>query len=303
MIRSLVSGSAGFIGSHLCERLLKEGHEVYGVDNFISGKNKIPGVKFTQGDINDFELMKDLTRGVDFVFHHAALGSVPRSFKSPQDTNKANVSGFLSILEASLQNNVRSFIYASSSSVYGDSKISPKIEGQEGKLLSPYAISKKTNELYAEVLGARKSTSIVGLRYFNIFGSRQDPNGPYAAVIPRWINAIKNNEKCVIYGDREISRDFCFVLNAVEANILAAKASFSEPQVFNIACGKSTTLFQLFNMIADILGRTDIEPEIGSPRQGDIQFSLADISKARDLIGYTPTFDVRAGLELTLRAW
>ena len=297
----IVTGGAGFIGSHLCERLLREGHEVLGVDNFITGKpeNIIKGVRFVEGDINDFTLMKRLTNGVDFVFHQAALGSVPRSFKFPQDTNRANVSGFLSVLEASLSANVRSFVYASSSSVYGDSKISPKKEGEEGALLSPYAISKRADELYASVLGERVETSIIGLRYFNVFGSRQDPEGPYAAVIPKWIKSIRQGETCVINGDGNISRDFCFISNVVDANLLAAKSSVDKPEVLNIACGASTTLFELFEMIASALGKNGLKPELGPPREGDIQFSLADISKARSVIGYNPSVDVAEGIKLT----
>lgn len=303
MTKSLVTGAAGFIGSHLCERLLSEGHEVVGIDNFLTGKseNIVKGVNFVEGDINDFELMKRLTRGADFVFHQAALGSVPRSFNFPQDTNRSNVSGFLSVLEASLDAGVRSFVYASSSSVYGDSKISPKKEGEEGNLLSPYAISKRADELYASVLGERVETSIVGLRYFNVFGPRQDPKGPYAAVIPKWIDAIRQGEGCVINGDGQISRDFCFISNVVDANLLAAKVRLDKPEVLNIACGESTTLFDLFDMIASALGKSGMKPELGPPREGDIQFSLADISKARSLIGYNPSVNVREGIERTVQ--
>jgi UDP-N-acetylglucosamine 4-epimerase len=299
MSRSLVTGAAGFIGSHLCERLIEEGHEVIGVDNFATGKpeNIAKGVKFVEGDICDFELMVELTRGVDFVFHQAALGSVPRSFKFPRDTNRANVSGFLSVLEASVLSKVKSIVYASSSAVYGDSQFRPKREGEEGNLLSPYAISKRVDELYAQVLA--KDITIVGLRYFNVFGPRQDPEGPYAAVIPKWINALRVGERCIINGDGNISRDFCYISNVVDANILAAKSDLGRHEVFNIACGHETTLLELFSMISESLGIEQAEPVVGPPREGDIQFSLADISKAKRLLGYEPKVYVKEGIKLT----
>jgi len=297
----LVTGSAGFIGSHLVERLLRLGHTVTGLDNFATGHRanlreieEAVGPeawrrhRFIEASIVDPEACRAACRGVDIVLHQAALGSVPRSIADPVPTHQTNVSGFMNMLVAARDAGVRRFVYASSSSA-------------AGKALSPYAASKQANELYAEVFGRCYGLQTVGLRYFNVFGARQDPEGPYAAVIPRWIRALLAGAPVEIYGDGETTRDFCYIANAVQANLLAALADNAEApnRVYNIAVGESTSLNQLFQFLQSLL-RTTAKPLYRPFRAGDVRHSLADISLAKGLLGYEPTHTLRTGLEQAL---
>ncbi len=305
----LITGVAGFIGSHLLEHLLRNGQRVVGLDNFATGHQRnldevlsqVQGdFRFIQGDIRDVQICEEAVRGVDYVLHQAALGSVPRSINDPMTTHDVNVTGFLNMLIAAKNARVKRFVYASSSSVYGDSPILPKVETHQGNPLSPYAVSKMTNELYAKAFGSCYGFETIGLRYFNVFGARQDPNGPYAAVIPLWVKALLNNEPVYINGDGETSRDFCYVKNVVQANILAAttqnKAAVNT--AYNIAVGDQTTLNQLY---AALIKRLDIhhgpKPVYRDFRLGDVRHSLASIEKASSFLGYKPTHKIDAGLD------
>ena len=314
--RWLVTGSAGFIGSHLVERLLGCGQEVVSLDNFATGhRANLEEVRravgesawvrhtFIEGDIADLATCRKACDGVELVLHQAALGSVPRSLADPIASNRANVDGFLNMLVASRDAGVKRFVYAASSSTYGDHPGLPKVEDQIGKPLSPYAVTKYVNELYADVFARAYGFESVGLRYFNVFGARQDPEGAYAAVIPRWVRSLLVGEQVVINGDGETSRDFCYIANAVQANLLAATAADAAAvnQVYNVAAHARTTLNELFDMLRDLLGERF--PEIagarashGPFRAGDVRHSLADISKAGRLIGYRPTHTVAEGL-------
>lgn len=314
----LVTGAAGFIGSHLVETLLRNGQRVVGLDNFITGYRKNLDMirqvvdaadwarfRFIEGDIRNLDTCRIACAGVEHVLHQAALGSVPRSLDDPLLTNQCNVDGFLHMLIAARDAGVRGFVYAASSSTYGDEAQLPKREAVIGKPLSPYAVTKYVNELYAGVFADAYGLRTIGLRYFNVFGQRQDPGGAYAAVIPSWFAALLNNEPIHINGDGETSRDFCFVANAVEANILAAVARKPEAwnQVYNVACGLRTSLNELFSLIRDEAGR--FNPEAAGARAvyrdfraGDVRHSLASIDKATTLLGYEPLYDVRAGLHL-----
>lgn len=304
----LVTGGAGFIGSHLVEYLLKHGAgKVKVLDNLSTGfKENIapflqnPAFEFIEGDIGDPETCREACAGTDYVLHQAALGSVPRSVKIPLDTNHANVTGFLNMLVAAKENNVKRFVYASSSSVYGDSPHLPKTEDQIGNPLSPYAVSKRVDELYADVFAKTYQMEILGLRYFNIFGPRQSPDGPYAAAIPLFMFAVLNNESPYINGDGEQSRDFTFVANAVEANIKALFCPTDQHNggVFNIACGDRTTVNQLFETIRDTAG-SSITAKHRDERPGDIRHSLADISRARTVMNYRAPVDIQTGLAIT----
>jgi UDP-N-acetylglucosamine 4-epimerase len=312
----LVTGAAGFIGSNLVERLLELGQGVAGLDNFATGKRENladfagdPRFRFVEGDICDPAACADALRGVDVVLHEAALGSVPRSIADPVATHRANVDGFLTLLVAARDAGIRRFVYAASSSTYGDHPVLPKVEEQIGRPLSPYAVTKHVNELYAGVFHRTYGMETVGLRYFNVFGRRQDPDGPYAAVIPRWVGNLLEGRTCRINGDGENSRDFCYVDNVLEANLLAA--TVADPaalgEVFNVAYGERTTLNELFTLIRGAVARhlpeaAGAEPEHGPPAVGDVRHSLADLSKIRRLLGYAPTHDVRAGLERAV-AW
>jgi UDP-N-acetylglucosamine 4-epimerase len=317
----LVTGSAGFIGSHLLETLLRAGQQVTSLDNFATGHQanldevrRLVGEawarhRFIRGDIADLDTARQACEGVDIVLHQAALGSVPRSIKDPLTTHRANATGFLTMLEAARTGGVKRFVYAASSSTYGDSPTLPKVEDKIGRPLSPYAVTKYLNELYADVFGRCYGLSTIGLRYFNVFGPRQDPNGAYAAVVPRWTAEMLNGQQCVINGDGETSRDFCFVANAVQANLRAGITDNADAsgQVYNVAVGDRTTLNQLHAAIAEALQRERPDLQIASPkyadfRAGDVRHSLADVSKARSLLGYVPTHDVRAGL-LEAMAW
>lgn len=317
--RWLVTGAAGFIGSHLVEKLLSLGQHVVGLDNFATGYRHnlelaVAGAQgngdwhFLEGDIRLLADCRKAVEGVDYVFHQAALGSVPRSVEDPLLTNAANIDGFLNMLVAARDAGVKRFVYAASSSTYGDHPGLPKVEDRIGRPLSPYAVTKYVNELYADVFYRTYGFESIGLRYFNVFGPRQDPGGAYAAVIPRWFGQLMSSEPCRINGDGETSRDFCYIENVVQANLLAAMGQ--EPaavnQVYNVAFGASTTLNELFYLIHDLLRQSGVtvsqsEPLYGDFRTGDVRYSLADVSKAGQLLSYRPQFDVRQGLEQTAR--
>lgn len=315
----LVTGVAGFIGSNLLELLLDLGQDVVGVDNFSTGhRGNIddairsstadkPNFRLIEGDIADGDVARKACQGVDIVLHQAALGSVPRSIAEPLATNRANVDGFLTMLIAARDAEVDRFVYASSSAAYGDHPGLPKREEEVGRPLSPYAASKRAGELYAGVFHESYGMSVVGLRYFNVFGRRQDPNGPYAAVIPRWIANLLSGKPCEIYGDGETSRDFCYVDNVLRANMLAAVAAHEvvAGEVYNVAVGERTTLNQLFFAIRDALAAADptlreVQPVYRDFRPGDIRHSLADISKISTALGYEPTHSVTEGLAESL---
>jgi UDP-N-acetylglucosamine 4-epimerase len=318
--RWLVTGSAGFIGSHLVETLLGLGQEVVSLDNFATGfRTNLEEVRravgedawrrhrFLEGDIVDRATCREACRGVDIVLHQAALGSVPRSIDDPLATHAANATGFLNMLVAARDARVRRFVYAASSSTYGDEPTLPKVEDAIGRPLSPYAVTKYVNELYADVFASCYGVASIGLRYFNVFGARQDPEGAYAAVIPRWVRAMVRGERVAIYGDGETSRDFCHIANAVQANLRAAVAT--DPgalnQVYNVAVGDRTTLNGLHRVLVELLGERLPELRIPAPiheafRPGDVRHSQADIGKARRLLGYVPTHDLRAGLREAL---
>lgn len=320
----LVTGVAGFIGSHLLERLLKLNQRVVGLDNFATGfRSNMDEVRslvseeqwgrfrFIEGDIRNLEdcrnaLLWDAEAPVGHVLHQAALGSVPRSIADPLATNDANINGFLNMLLASKDANVRSFTYAASSSTYGDHPDLPKVEDKIGKPLSPYAVTKLVNELYAKVFADVYGFKTVGLRYFNVFGPRQNPNGAYAAVIPKWISCVVNGDEVVVNGDGETSRDFCFVDNAVQANILAAicEEADSLDQVYNVSVGGRTTLNELLALIVREIENAGLSPKAevrhSAFRAGDVRHSQADISKIRKLLQYEPTHDVDEGMRVTV---
>lgn len=308
----LVTGGAGFIGSNLCEHLLKQGYYVRCLDNFATGKwqNIIPLLeRFPEsfdmqvGDIRNIEDCRRAVEGVEYVFHEAALGSVPRSINDPITTNDVNIGGFLNMLVAARDAGVKRFIFAASSSTYGDSKSLPKVEDVIGKPLSPYAITKYVDELYADVFARTYGTEYIGLRYFNVFGRRQNPHGAYAAVIPLFVKKFMNHEAPNINGDGEYSRDFTYIDNVIQMNMLAMTTENPEAvnQVYNTAFGERTTLNQLVGYLREFLGAKDeaikeIEPTHGPNRAGDIPHSLASIDKARRLLGYEPKFCMRDGL-------
>ncbi len=311
----LVTGGAGFIGSNLIEALLAEGAHVVCLDNFSTGKEENlqtfrnhPHFHLIRGDIRDYDTCRQVCKDVEIIFHEAALGSVPRSVHDPVTTNEVNIGGFVKMLNAARESGVKRFIYAASSSTYGDSRTLPKVEEQIGKPLSPYAVTKYVNELYADVFHNLYGIDCIGLRYFNVFGRRQDPDGAYAAVIPRFVRALLRHERPVINGDGTSSRDFTYIDNVVQANLLAARTGSEEAlnTVYNVACGTETDLNDLVGLLKRFLSEHDpeiagIEPVYGPPRAGDIPHSLADISKARRLLGYAPRFDVENGLRLAVR--
>jgi UDP-N-acetylglucosamine 4-epimerase len=318
--RWLVTGAAGFIGSHLVEALLSLDQDVVGLDNFATGRRENldeiraavgerawSSFRFIEGDIVDLRVCRDACKGVDFVLHQAALGSVPRSIENPFATHAANGTGFLNIIASAHDAGVLRFVYASSSSVYGDHPGLPKVEKDIGRPLSPYAVTKYLNELYAASFARCYAVPSIGLRYFNVFGSRQDPAGAYAAVIPRWLRAMLSGEPVMIYGDGETSRDFCFIANAVQANLRAAliEDAAAINQVYNVACGERISLNELDGMLRELLAEARPDLLVSPParqafRPGDIRHSQADLSKARRLLGYAPTHDVRAGLRTAL---
>jgi UDP-N-acetylglucosamine 4-epimerase len=308
-ISFLVTGGAGFIGSHIAEYLLKNNAgKVRVLDNMANGffsnievLNAYNGFEFMEGDIRDLETCRRACEGINYVSHQAALGSVPRSIKNPSDTNDVNVGGFVNILKAAVENKVKQFVYASSSSVYGDDLSSPKRENNTGNCLSPYAVSKKADEMYADVFSKIYNIPVLGFRYFNIFGPRQDPDGPYAAVIPLFVKAIMENTPAFINGDGEQSRDFTFVENAVQANIKGMLTTNDEAKnkVYNVAVSESYSVNFLYNSIKEYL-KSDVEAIHREPREGDIRNSLADISLAKNLLGYEPTTKFDAGLIHTI---
>ena len=318
--RWLVTGVAGFIGSALLERLLDLGQSVVGVDNFITGhKRNIDDVlsinpdeklqfKFIEGDLRDPEVAAKAVKNVDIVLHQAALGSVPRSIKDPIASHEHNVNGFLNVLNAAREAGVQRFVFASSSSVYGDHPGLPKVEDRTGRLLSPYAATKRTDEVYAQTFHEAYGLGTIGLRYFNVFGRRQDPDGVYAAVIPRWIAALVAGKPCVIFGDGSNSRDFCYIDNIVQANLLAATAKpEATGTVYNCGCNGRTDLKELFAMIRDNLAKdipelASAEPVFEGPRSGDIAHSQASIEKISSTLGYSPTHQVADGMTETV-AW
>ena len=315
--RWLVTGVAGFIGSNLLETLLKLDQHVVGLDNFSTGfRHNFDQVRqlvreeqwqrftFVEGDIRDLATCRDVCGRADYVLHQAALGSVPRSIDDPLLTNENNLTGFLNMLVAARDARVRRFVYAASSSTYGDHPELPKVEERIGRPLSPYAVTKYVNELYADVFARTYGFQTIGLRYFNIFGRRQDPNGAYAAVMPKWFAALIRGEAPFINGDGETSRDFCYIDNCVQANLLAATAANPEAlnQVYNVAHGERTTLNELFELIQQrvraILPATrEMRPTYRDFRPGDVRHSQADISKARKLLGYEPNYSVKDGLD------
>ena len=312
-MKILVTGGAGFIGSNLCESLLKTGEEVTCLDNFETGhiENILPllrdypdSFRLIVGDIRKAEDCRKAVEGVEYVFHEAALGSVPRSIKDPVTTNATNIDGFLNMLVAARDAGVKRFIYAASSSTYGDSQSLPKVEDVIGRPLSPYAITKYVNELYADVFARTYGMETIGLRYFNVFGRRQDPNGAYAAVIPLFVKQLMRHESPVINGDGEYSRDFTYIDNVIQMNRLAltTKNRAAVNQVYNTAFGERTTLNQLVDYLKEYLSQYDadirsVEVKHGPNRKGDIPHSLADITKARTLLGYDPQYSMREGLK------
>jgi UDP-N-acetylglucosamine/UDP-N-acetyl-alpha-D-glucosaminouronate 4-epimerase len=307
----LVTGGAGFIGSNLIETLLSQDNQVVCLDNFSTGKREniapfIPNSAFTliEGDIRDLEACNKACNGIDYVLHQAALGSVPRSIEDPITSTQVNITGFVNMLVAARDAKVKRFVYAASSSTYGDSKELPKVEDNIGNPLSPYAITKYVNELYAKVFADTYGIETIGLRYFNVFGQRQDPYGAYAAVIPKFVISMMKHEAPVINGDGEYSRDFTYIDNVVQANQLAALADNPKAlnTVYNVAYGERTTLNELYDTLRENLAVFDpeiikINPEYGSSRTGDIPHSLASIDKARDLLDYDPQYSISKGLK------
>jgi UDP-N-acetylglucosamine/UDP-N-acetylgalactosamine 4-epimerase len=320
--RFLVTGVAGFIGSSLLEALLELDEAVTGLDNFATGHRanldqvreavgqaRFARFRLVEGSVASREDCDEAVAGADVILHQAALGSVPRSIEQPLETNAANLTGQLTLLEAARRAGVRRFVYASSSSVYGDSPTLPKVESEIGQPLSPYAVTKLADELYSNVYGALHGMATVGLRYFNVFGPRQDPEGAYAAVIPKWVAAMIRGETVRINGSGETSRDFCYVANVVQANLLAATVESKDAvnQAYNVAAGRRTTLVELFELLRAGLSAhhpklAALKPEHAPFRPGDVMHSLADIGKARRLLGYEPTHPIERGLDESL-AW
>jgi UDP-N-acetylglucosamine 4-epimerase len=315
----LITGVAGFIGSNLLETLLKLNQSVVGLDNFATGHQhnldevqslvtaeQWANFRFIEGDIRQFADCQKACAGVDYVLHEAALGSVPRSIADPITTNETNISGFLNMLTAARDAGVASFTYAASSSTYGDHPALPKVEENIGNPLSPYAVTKYVNELYADVFARAYGFKAIGLRYFNVFGQRQDPNGAYAAVIPKWTASMIDGEDVFINGDGETSRDFCFIDNTVQANILAATASDeAKNQVYNVAVGDRTTLNELYRAIQVALATNNVQfdrdPVYREFRAGDVRHSQASIAKIEQGLGYAPQFKITEGIELAMR--
>ena len=317
--RWLVTGAAGFIGSHLVETLLALDQHVTGLDNLATGhRRNLEQVRDAvgpaawsryvniEGDIVELDDCRRATTGADYVLHHAALGSVPRSIEDPLATHAANATGFLNMLVAARDAGCARFVYAASSSTYGDHPGLPKVEDEIGRPLSPYAATKYINELYADAFGRCYGLGSIGLRYFNVFGPRQDPNGPYAAVIPRWALALSQGQACEIFGTGETTRDFCFVANVVQANLLAACCDASATNaVYNVAVGTRTSLNTVYDMLREAVGARvpaarALRPQYRPPRQGDIQDSQADISQAQTRLGYRPSHTVAQGLALSV---
>ncbi len=303
----LITGAAGFIGSNLVEAILNLGYQVRGLDNFSTGKRENlvlfkenPNFEFIEGDIRDLDTCMMACNGVDYVLNQAAWGSVPKSIEMPLLYEEVNIKGTLNMMESARQNNVKKFVYASSSSIYGDEPNLPKKEGVEGNLLSPYALTKRVDEEYGKLYTKLFGLDTYGLRYFNVFGRRQDPNGPYAAVIPKFIKQLLNNERPTIYGDGKQSRDFTYIENVIEANLKACKAPHEAAgHTFNIAFGEREYLIDIYYDLCKALGKK-IEPIFGPDRPGDIKHSSADISKARALLGYEPEWSFEKGIKVAI---
>jgi UDP-N-acetylglucosamine/UDP-N-acetylgalactosamine 4-epimerase len=309
--RLLITGGAGFIGSNLIEKFLNQDNQIVCLDNFATGKRENiepflghPGFRLIEGDIRDIDSCRQAVENVEIVLHQAALGSVPRSINDPKTTNDVNIGGFVNMLVAAKEAGIPRFVYAASSSTYGDHAALPKVEDRIGKPLSPYAITKYVNELYAEMFSELYGIETIGLRYFNVFGRRQDPNGAYAAAIPKFIKLLINHESPYIYGDGEQSRDFTYIENVIRANELAALTTNPEAlnTVYNVAYGEATTVNQLIGALKENLACFDpeiknIEAVKGEKRQGDVLHSLASIGKARKLLGYNPEYNIGGGLK------
>lgn len=303
----LVTGGSGFIGSNLCEKLLARGYKVRCLDNLSTGFRENVEIffdnknyEFIEGDICDYETCLKACASADYVLHQAAWGSIPRSLKAPLFYVKNNILGTANMLEAARQNKIKKFVYASSSTVYGDSPVFTRKEGNEGQLLSPYAVTKLTNEQYARLYSLNFGLDTYGLRYFNVFGRRQNPDGEYAAVIPKFIKSLIKGEAPTIYGDGHQSRDFTYVDNIVEANLKACQASSEiAGNVFNVGCGELRSLLEIYAIISEQLEK-NILPKFAGARAGDIRHSMADISKARNLLGYSPKYDFARGIKLTV---
>ncbi|MDP5100885.1 MAG: SDR family oxidoreductase [Nonlabens sp.] len=314
--RIVITGAAGFIGSHLCDYFVDNDYEVVGLDNFATGFKKNiahirskPNFSFMEGDIRDLNVCKQAISGADYVLHQAALGSVPRSISDPMQTNEVNISGFLNVLIASHEAGVKKVVYAASSSTYGSSEQLPKVEETIGKPLSPYAITKYVNELYADVFFNTYGLNTIGLRYFNVFGPRQDANGAYAAVIPKFVKGLMTEGIITLNGDGSYSRDFTYIENVVQANVkaLLATSDHANNTVFNVACGDRTTLNELLEILKELLEHHHIKVDDvtiihGPLRPGDVPHSQASIEKAKDLLNYFPEYNVRQGLEKSV-AW
>lgn len=304
----LVTGGAGFIGSNLCEVLLNKGYVVRCLDDLSTGKQANidlfidhPNYSFIKGSITDLDTCLRTCDGVDFVLNQAAWGSVPRSIENPLLYEEINIRGTLNMMEAARQKGVKKFVYASSSSVYGDEPILPKKEGKEGNLLSPYALTKRVDEEYGKLYASLYGLDTYGLRYFNVFGKRQDPNGTYAAVVPKFILQLLNNEQPTINGDGTQSRDFTYIENVIEANLKACKASSSHAgEVFNVAFGGRETLIDVYNSLCKALGK-NIKPIFGPDRKGDIKHSNADITKAKEILGYAPNWSFSLGIDAAIQ--
>ncbi|MDY5576102.1 MAG: SDR family oxidoreductase [Lachnospiraceae bacterium] len=315
MSKILITGGAGFIGSNLCEFFVNKGHEVICLDNFSTGHmyniqhlvNNKTNFKLIEGDIRNFDTCLKATKNIDYVLHEAALGSIPRSINDPITTNDVNIGGFLNMLVAARDSNIKRFIFAASSSTYGDSQEIPKVEDRIGKPLSPYALTKYVDELYADVFANTYGIEYIGLRYFNVFGRRQDPESMYAAVIPLFIKQLMSHKCPHINGDGSITRDFTYIDNVIKMNLLAInttdKATIN--QIYNTAVGEQTSILQMTNLLIKYLSKYDkdiklIRPEFGLPRQGDIKHSIASIEKAKKLLAYQPDFSFEKGLEETI---
>jgi len=313
-MKILITGAAGFIGSNLCDYMLEKGHTVVGFDNFATGHaHNLNAFKaesnfsFIEGDIRDLKTCLKATQNIDYVLHQAALGSVPRSLKDPITSNEVNINGFLNMIEAARQNKVKRFIYAASSSTYGNSKVLPKVEKNIGKPISPYALTKYVNELYAEIYSSIYGLETIGLRYFNVFGRRQDPNGAYAAVIPKFVGQFLKGESPIINGDGTFSRDFTYIDNVIQMNELAMTTSNQEAinQVYNTAVGHRISILEMAELIRE--GLADFDPSIreieiikGPNRAGDVPHSQASIEKAKNLLNYKPTHNFQKGLKESL---